>query len=37
MTLKRTTWQAIVRVLLENGGYSELLEWLEEKYGISVD
>lgn len=35
--LKRTTWQAIVGVLAERGGYSELVAWLEEKYGIGVD
>lgn len=34
-TLKRTTWQAIAGVLLEWGGYEDLIAWLDEKYGIT--
>jgi hypothetical protein len=33
--LKRTTWQAMAKVLSEKGGYEDLLVWLEEKYGIT--
>jgi hypothetical protein len=33
--LKRTTWQAIAKVLSVKGGYEDLLAWLEEKYGIT--
>jgi hypothetical protein len=36
-TPKRATWQAIPGVLAARGGYEELLVWLEEKYGITVD
>jgi hypothetical protein len=35
-TLKRTTWQAMAKVLSEKGGYEDLLAWLEEKYGITA-
>jgi hypothetical protein len=34
-TLKCTTWQAIAGVLLERGGYEDLIAWLDEKYGIT--
>jgi hypothetical protein len=34
-TLKRTTWQAIAGVLLERGGYEDLIAWLDEKHGIT--
>jgi hypothetical protein len=34
-TLKRTTWQVIAGVLLERGGYEDLIAWLDEKYGIT--
>lgn len=34
-TLRRTTWQAIVGVLLERSGYEDLITWLDEKYGIT--
>jgi len=33
--LKRTTWQAIAGVLLERGGYEDLIAWSDEKYGIT--
>jgi len=31
---KRTTWQAIAGALTEQGGYNDLLAWLDKKYGI---
>jgi hypothetical protein len=34
VVLRRTKWQATAKVLSVKGGYEDLLEWLEEKYGI---
>jgi len=33
--LRQTTWQTIVKSLYELDRYEDLLEWLNEKYGIS--
>lgn len=34
--LRRTTWQAVARLLADNGGYGDLLAFLSQKYGIET-